>query len=161
MEKCDVFLVRQIAVGRGKMWCPLLIMAFLSACAAPRTDLSEAHAVDVKVIPTSQTSIRYISVDATPQETVISGHVKRLGVYNNAFLGARVCAEAVYPDGSKRLEVDDLLERMPRFRNFRMIYPDAKFHFVFPEQLPRGTTLYLKFAAPGAAQGACLPETRS
>jgi hypothetical protein len=136
----------------------VVLLSLLSACAAARTDLVEANAVEVKVVPTSRSSIRYVSVDATSQETVVSGQVKRLGVYNNAFLGARVYAEAVYPDGSKQFEVDDLLQRMPRFRNFRMIYPDAKFRIVFPEPLPIGTTLYLKFAAPGAVQSASLRE---
>lgn len=134
----------------------LLVAALVSAspiaCAALRTDLVGANAVEVKVVPTSRSSIRYVSVNATSQETVVSGQVKRLGVYDNAFSGAQVYAEAVYPDGSKRLEVDDLLQRMPRFQNFRMIYPDAKFRIVFPELLPRGTTLYLKFAAPGVDQ---------
>lgn len=156
-----IFLVRQMTVYRGQAWCLLLILTLLSACAAPRTDLIEAGAVDVEVIPTLQASIRYLSVGATAQETVISGQVKRLGVYDNAFLGARVYAEAVYPDGSKRLEVDDLLQRIPRFRHFHMIYPDAKFRIVFPEPLPRGATLYIKFSAPGAVKNASLPETNS
>lgn len=127
-----------------------LVSASPIACAAPRIDLIEANAVEVKVVPTSSSSIRYVSVDATSEETVVTGQVKRLGVYNNAFSGARVSAEAVYPDGSKQLEADELLQRLPRVHDFRTIYPDAKFRIVFPERLPKGTTLYLEFATPGA-----------
>ena len=86
---------------------------------------------------------------ADPEETIIYGKVTRRGVYDNAFSGASVSATAVYPDGTEDVETDWILTRLPRARNFRTIFPDAKFRIVFPERLPEGTTVCLKFA-PGS-----------
>lgn len=128
----------------------LMLLSLLSGCAASRSDLIEAGTVNVDVVPMSHSSLRYISVDATGDETVVSGQVKRLGVYTNPFVGAKVYAEAIYPDGSRQIEVDTRLQRLPRLHNFRTIYPDATFRIVFPNDLPSGTIIHLKFTAPGS-----------
>lgn len=136
----------------------LVLLLPLSACAAGRTDLVDAGAAEVEVVPTPRSSIRYVTVVSDADETIVSGVVKRLGVYNNAFSGARVCAKALYPDGTTESKADQLLRRRPRSRNFWAIYPDARFRIVFPERLPEGTMVYLKFTAPGLAKNASAPE---
>ena len=126
----------------------LVLLSLLSACATGRTDLVANGAVTVDVVQVPHASLRAIAVEAAATETIVSGIVQRLGVYDNAFAGARVYAEAVYPDGFRTTEVDRFLTRLPRFRNFSMIYPDAKFRIVFPQILPEGTTVSLRFIAP-------------
>lgn len=126
----------------------LILVGFitsLSACAAGRVNLVDAGAVYVQVEDTSKVRIQGVTVSADGEETVIYGRIRRLGVYNNAFSGKQVTAKAMFPDGSIHEQADTLLTRTPRTRSFRTIYPNANFKIIFPEPLPRGTTLVLGF----------------
>jgi hypothetical protein len=117
----------------------------VSGCAAGRTDLVDSGAVEIELKKVPKTRIEGVSVLENEGETIVYGRVRRLGVYNNAFFGKEVTAMAVFPDGSIHEVKDRLLTRTPRARNFRQIYPVARFKIVFPEQLPPGTTLVVDF----------------
>ena len=119
--------------------------ASLSACAQGRTNLTDNDAVDVRVEDTPKTSIDGVMVLADQQETVVYGRVHRRGVYNNPFTGKEVVAKAVLPDGATLVASDRILTSTPRPRNFRTIYPVASFKIEFPQQLPIGTTVFIKF----------------
>jgi hypothetical protein len=124
-----------------------MFLSLLSACAGERIDLVGTGAVKVEPVPVPRSAIRYVSVSSDADQTVVSGRVKRLGVFNDGFNSAQIRAKAVYPDGSIQTEVDQHLMRLPKARNFRAMYPEANFRIVFPQRLPDGTTLYLKFVA--------------
>ena len=133
-----------------------ILMGFvtsLSACATGRTNLVDTGAVDVQVDNTPKISIEGVTVLADQQETIVYGRVWRLGVYNDPFFGQQVTAKALFPDGSIYEKSDRLLTRTPRARSFRTIYPSANFKIVFPEQLPRGTTLVLSFGNRSRSDG--------
>lgn len=117
----------------------------LSACVTARTNLTDTGAVNVHIEDMPKTKIDEVVVLADEQVTVVYGRVRRLGVYDNPFVGKQIMAKAVLPDGSTYVASDRILTRTPRARSFRTIYPDASFKVEFPEQLPQGTTVYLKF----------------
>lgn len=133
-----------------------ILMGFVlsvSGCATGRTDLVDTGAVEVEFKEAPETRIEGITILESEDETIVYGRVRRLGVYNNAFLGKQVTAKAVFPDGSVHESTDRLLTRTPRARNFQQIYPVAKFKIVFPEQLPPGTTLVLGFGNRSPTDG--------
>ncbi len=121
------------------------LAASLSACAQGRTNLTDNDAVAVRVEDAPKTSIDGVTVWADQQETVVYGRVHRRGVYNNPFAGKQVVAKAILPDGATFVASDRILTSTPRPRNFRTIYPAASFKIEFPQQLPIGTTVYIKF----------------
>jgi hypothetical protein len=122
-------------------------------CATGRTDLVDTGAVEVEFKEAPETRIEGITVLESEGETILYGRVRRLGVYNNAFFGKQVTATAVFPDGSVHESTDRLLTRTPRARNFRQIYPVAKFKIVFPGQLPPSTTIVLGFGNRSQSDG--------
>jgi len=125
-----------------------ILMGFVLSvpgCATGRTDLVDSGAVEIELKEVPKTRIEGVSVLENEDETIVYGRVRRLGVYNNAFFGKEVTAMAVLPDGSIHEVKDRLLTGTPRARNFRQIYPVAKFKIAFPEQLPPGTTLVVDF----------------
>ena len=128
-----------------------LALAPVVAQVAEGAEASTTAGVTVQMMPEPRAIIRHVLIRAYPEATVVLGQVSRRGVYDNAFAGAKVTGRAVLPDGSVREQVDTLLTPEPRFRNYRTIYPNAAFRLVFPERLPSGTTLYLKFVAGSAA----------
>lgn len=128
-----------------------LALVPLIAQAAEGEEASTTAGVTVQMMPEPRAIVRHVLIRTDPEVTVVLGQVSRRGVYDNAFAGAKVTGRAVLPDGSVREQVDTLLTPEPRFRNYRTIYPDAAFRLVFPERLPDGTTLYLKFVAGSAA----------
>lgn len=131
---------------RGRTFVVLVgFVLSVSGCATGRADLLDAGTVDVKLQETPETRIQGISVLQDEGETIVYGRVRRLGNYMNAFSGKQVTAKAIWPDGSVHESTDRLLVRISRTRNFRAIYPVAKFKIVFPQQLPPGTTLVLSF----------------
>lgn len=129
------------------------VITSLSACATGRVNLVDTGAVDVQVENTSKVRIQGVTVSSDGQETVVYGSIRRLGVYNNAFLGKKITAKAMFSDGSIHEYSDNLLTKTPRARSFRTIYPDAKFKIVFPEPLPPGTTLVLSFGNRSRSDG--------
>lgn len=133
-----------------------ILMGFVlsvSACAAGRTDLTESGAVEVELEEGPQARIEGISVFEGKGETILYGRVRRLGVYNNAFVGKQVTARAVFPNGFVQERTDTLLTVTPRPRSFRQVYPVAKFKIVFPKQFPPGTTLVVDFGHRSKGEG--------
>jgi hypothetical protein len=135
-------------VFRFKPWRFFILAALvasLPACAAERTDLVDTGAVDVRVADRRDVSIFGVGVVADGGETIVFGRVRRLGVHPNPFSAKQITGVALLPDGSIRQQSDDRLTRTPQPRSFQTVYPAAKFEVVFPEPLPRGTTLVLSF----------------
>jgi hypothetical protein len=130
-----------------------VVFLSLAGCASARTDLVSTGAVDLHVEQPPTAKFRSVHVIRDGDETIVSGKIKRLGVYKNPFAGARVTASAVYPDGSVRQEDDRVLTRTPRAQSFRSIYPDAKFRIEFPTPLPVGTTIHVRFSGRSHGNG--------
>jgi len=129
---------------RSRFFILMAIVFSLAACATG-TNLAKTGAIEVKIEDMPKISIQGVTIYEDHDETIVYGHVQRLGVYDNAFIGKQVTAKSVFPDGSIFEKTDRLLTRTPTFRSFRTIYPVANFKIVFPERLPPGTTLVLSF----------------
>lgn len=129
-----------------------LVVVPLLAPVAAAGSLGERVSVDVADAPS--VSIHHVRVSERDGETVISGRVRRLGVYPNPFSGSQVVADATYPDGSTRHAEDRTLTRTPQARAFQKVHPAARFRIVIPDSLPPGTTVTLHFRGPlqGARQ---------
>jgi len=114
-----------------------------------RIDLVDQGEVQVQAQPSPSFKISNIRVLSDPEEneTRVYGKVRRLGVYDNAFAGNRVEIQAIFPDGSVIKHTDNILVPLHRTRQFRSIYPEANFKFIFDQVIPKGTILRLTFVA--------------
>lgn len=121
----------------------------VSACMFGRIDLVDQGEVQVQAQPSPSFKISNIRVLSDPEEneTRVYGKVRRLGVYDNAFAGNRVEIQAIFPDGSVIKHTDNILVPLHRTRQFRSIYPEANFKFIFDQVIPKGTILRLTFVA--------------
>lgn len=122
---------------------------FIASCASERINLVDQGAVQVQAEPSDAFEIRNIRVLSEPDEstTIVYGQVRRIGVYNNAFVGGYILVHATFPDGRVVEKLDNILIPIHRPRNFRPIYPKANFKVRFDQVIPSGTLLYITFVA--------------